>query len=1325
VIHPPCSKVRRAPRAGRCTTAAVESLERRQLLTGIAPQTFYLSPTGSDAGNGLSPATAWQTLARVDQASFVAGDRILLQGGATFPGNLSLGAQDTGTAALPITISSYGTGRAVIAPPASDADGIDIINTAGVAISNINVTGSTSNYNGINILNNLAGDVKLSGITISHVDVGGFGFVGIGIIGTVAGSGFNDVSVLDSTLHNNNFSGLFAYTTTELANPANGVYDLTNLLVDHVIAFDNPGISGPTDAGDGILLANVDTATVQYCTAYSNGTANNSTIGGAGAIWCYDSHAVVIQYCQAYDNFGLHTDGGGFDLDAGTNDCIVQYCYSHDNTGAGLLLAQITNGSTDTGDILRYNISENDGRANDYPAIDVYGPGTYAEVTNAQIYGNDIYLTAPAAGTSAGAVRILGPTTNLRIYNNIFDVAAGITTVNVTNAGSGMVLDGNDYWAASTTNAHLVWAGTDYSTLAALRSATGQEKLAGAAVGESVDPQLLSPGNGGTVSVDELQAMTAYRLASTSPLIDAGVNLSTVNATPVATDFFGDAVPQGNGYDVGAEDVGPLAPLLITAPGGPASSIYLAPAADGVTLDVWIDSATPGAGAPTQAVALSTVTGIDIYADGGADNLTFDFTAANPLAGVPIFFAGNAAGSVGTNTLTVIAPAAGSTVTLDSTALNIGSTSIAYDSVTSIVIDGGAGDDSLTQDAQPAAPVIFNGGGGSDTLTVNAGTFTFAGDPQAATTSLTVADNAAVTFAAGASGAGIATRQLDSLTLGPGALAVVADPDVPADRAVIALGQLAIGAGATFDLGANDVLLRNQAADISTVTGWIASGYNAGAGYWNGTGLTSADAAANTIATTGIAAVANVLGTAALTASFDGLATTTADALVKYTYYGDANLDGVVDSSDTALTQKATALGITGWLGGDVNDDGVVNAADTALVANSLASQGPSLGRSSNVISSTPPTTPISPTAPGDTSPLTAVIVRSGLPAAVVAGSSTHGNVVVTVANPTAAAVHGAMTVVLYATADGTLDSSSIALGSVTVKFIAIKAGKSAPLTVPVRSIPANLVGNFSLMAQLTDPSKLAANTAAGPAITGAAPLIAFSDTLISTTLAPSDVSGQKSAAQVRLQITNNGNVISAGLSTLAFYASPDGTVASGTAIRSPIAVAIPLKPGASRTFSIPLLSLPAVSNGTYSIVVQVTDSKQNVTTALSRQTYQLAQPFVSLVASSPTIRSTADSGGVISVLITNNGNVPSTGKQTFTVLASAGAAVSEAGVIYAKAIPVRISPGRTGRITLELTPAQFSPLLGERMNVLDAGYLTISDSSGDSQTLDLPYQFS
>jgi hypothetical protein len=79
-----------------------------------------------------------------------------------------------------------------------------------------------------------------------------------------------------------------------------------------------------------------------------------------------------------------------------------------------------------------------------------------------------------------------------------------------------------------------------------------------------------------------------------------------------------------------------------------------------------------------------------------------------------------------------------------------------------------------------------------------------------------------------------------------------------------------------------------------------------------------------------------------LASTFDGVTPADGDVLVKYTYYGDTNLDGKVDGTDYGrIDAGALSHGsLTGWYNGDFNYDGVINGSDYTLIDNSYNMQG-------------------------------------------------------------------------------------------------------------------------------------------------------------------------------------------------------------------------------------------------------------------------------------------------------------------------------------------------------------------------------------------------
>jgi autotransporter-associated beta strand protein len=149
----------------------------------------------------------------------------------------------------------------------------------------------------------------------------------------------------------------------------------------------------------------------------------------------------------------------------------------------------------------------------------------------------------------------------------------------------------------------------------------------------------------------------------------------------------------------------------------------------------------------------------------------------------------------------------------------------------------------------------------------------------------------------------------------------------------------------SVDLAGNE--LDMSGATLAIVNDQVRQGYalSAGAGWTGPGGITSSTAAADTWHLTAVGVIRNNQdGTAIYTAAhpFDTVTPGIGDVLVKYTWFGDANLDGKVDGSDYALIDAGYAShgSQTGWLNGDFNYDGVVDGSDYALIDNAFNNQG-------------------------------------------------------------------------------------------------------------------------------------------------------------------------------------------------------------------------------------------------------------------------------------------------------------------------------------------------------------------------------------------------
>ena len=75
---------------------------------------YYVSLLGDDSNVGASRTYPWQSIDRVNAAQLLPGDAVLFQANQTFLGNLNLADNWTGRVDKPITVGSYGSGRATI-----------------------------------------------------------------------------------------------------------------------------------------------------------------------------------------------------------------------------------------------------------------------------------------------------------------------------------------------------------------------------------------------------------------------------------------------------------------------------------------------------------------------------------------------------------------------------------------------------------------------------------------------------------------------------------------------------------------------------------------------------------------------------------------------------------------------------------------------------------------------------------------------------------------------------------------------------------------------------------------------------------------------------------------------------------------------------------------------------------------------------------------------------------------------------------------------------------------------------------------------------------
>jgi len=341
----------------------------------------------------------------------------------------------------------------------------------------------------------------------------------------------------------------------------------------------------------------------------------------------------------------------------------------------------------------------------------------------------------------------------------------------------------------------------------------------------------------------------------------------------------------------------------------------------GSNLAVYINSPST----PTYTTPFASLGATNINAQGGNDTINIDFSGgASPVPSAGITVDGNS----GNDTLTVTGTGSNDTASLDSSTFTFDGSTISYANTESINIDTGAGTDTITQTAQPGATVSLSNLSSSDSITVSGGTLNL---PALI-------------------GSGIQTFSLNALALSGGGKIVVPSAAAHASRMLLILSSLSIAqtAGAysgTLDLKDNDLMIHNGSS--AAVLAMLLSGRNTAGSYWAGTGIDSSSAAANTSFTTTLGWALNndgvgnkLFGSSAPFGWFDGQNPSLTDLLIKYTYFGDADLSGKVDGTDYSLIDGGFNNHKTGWVNGDFNYDNVVDGTDYSFIDGGFNNQG-------------------------------------------------------------------------------------------------------------------------------------------------------------------------------------------------------------------------------------------------------------------------------------------------------------------------------------------------------------------------------------------------
>lgn len=324
---------------------------------------------GDDRRDGRSPEQAWRSLGRAMRQRLEPGDRLLLKRGCSFKGPLRI--KGRGRRGRPIVLGAYGAGP----KPRVLSDSFPVLSNNGPVswweVKGLEVAGRRpwdpwgrrqGERHGIHFHQaGLSEGMLVEDCVVHDVD-------GAGITFSAARQGstaYRGWTVRRCEVYN-------AGTGIATQGPWPPVGDLRRVYRCHE-RFTVEHCDVHHIATDGIVLYYCQDGVIQHCRAWRTGLGrwHRTPVG----IWLFMAARCAIQFCESWDNHaaGGHADGGGFDLDGGCVDCVMQYNYSHDNDGAGFLICSYDPAKAPTRRCTtRFNLSVNDGRMNDYAAIQIW-----------------------------------------------------------------------------------------------------------------------------------------------------------------------------------------------------------------------------------------------------------------------------------------------------------------------------------------------------------------------------------------------------------------------------------------------------------------------------------------------------------------------------------------------------------------------------------------------------------------------------------------------------------------------------------------------------------------------------------------------------------------------------------------------------------------------------------------------------------------------------------------------------------------------------------------------------------------------------------------
>lgn len=316
----------------------------------------------------------------------------------------------------------------------------------------------------------------------------------------------------------------------------------------------------------------------------------------------------------------------------------------------------------------------------------------------------------------------------------------------------------------------------------------------------------------------------------------------------------------------------------------------------------------------------------------------------------------------------------------------------------------------------------------------------------------------------------------------------------------------------------------------------------------------------------------------------------------------------------------------------------------------------------------------------------------------------TKGAAVVTVSNDGNSLALGKETVAVYASSDGTLDSSAILLGTSKASAVKLQPGATGDVNIKL-TLPASMpADSYFIITQITTTGITESDTGNNVAVTDQtvevqAPVIDLTGS-VQMDIADQLIGGGSGTAYV--DVINQGNVAAIGKTGITIYASATGTFDSSCVVVGSLTnTAVNLQPNQDKTYQVHVAMPASLDAGDY-FFFAVVDGSNSVPDVDPTNNVLLAPQTTTVVASSVDLGvdfswtdlsqtpSVGDTGTAY-LNVTNFGASQAAGRLTIQVYACQNPQLDDSAVLVGSSTgkATVLSAGDTGSYNVSLSVPQ------------------------------------